>query len=91
MTAPDLEPIDHRGASIGCVARWPDGTLVAIAPSGRTRDCASRASAIWWLKETAAGCDPDQRRSYGWLANGLALLFLAGWCVFWVLFFAGFY
>jgi hypothetical protein len=86
---PEIEPIDHAGQSIGCVGRWPDGLFLAITPSGVTRDCASRKAAVWWLKETAAGRDPDRPRAYGALANGLALLLLAAWVVSAALFVAG--
>lgn len=55
----DLEPIDHKGKSIGCIARMGD-TLIAITPNGQSRQCGDRASAIWWLQETAAGRDPER-------------------------------
>lgn len=57
QTLGDVE--DGQGRSVGCILKV-GGMLIAVTPSGAQRVCQDRKSAVWWLRETAAGRDPDR-------------------------------
>jgi hypothetical protein len=50
---------DGQGRSVGCIL-MVGAAVIAVTPSGARRECENRKSAIWWLRETAAGRDPER-------------------------------
>lgn len=76
---------DGQGRSVGCILKV-GGMIIAITPNGAQRDCENRKSAIWWLRETAAGRDPDKPSPVWQFLKGLgATLWLTvyfGWLGF---------
>jgi hypothetical protein len=53
-----LDPIDDaHGRSIGCILER-DGVIIAITPSGASRECGDRVAAIAWLHECSGLSQP---------------------------------
>lgn len=58
--SPAPEPVaDREGRPIGCLLQVGEA-WIAVLPSGVSRECGDRASALWWIQESAAGRDPER-------------------------------